>query len=127
VTLPLEEGTAETNVLGAETATRRLDQTERTEWRPASPSRRPAARAPQPAPAPPPPAQPPASAKRSAFSRFARFVMAAVALVLIAAAVAAAVILATDKATGVHATEVAGNTVDKVVEEVKDLVKKNTE
>jgi serine/threonine protein kinase len=128
VTLPLEEGTAATNVLGAETATRRLDQTERTEWRPASPSRRPVARAPQPAPAPSPaapPAQPPK--KRGAFSRFARFVLAAVALVLIAAAVAAAVILATDKATGVHATEVAGNTVDKVVEEVKDLVKKNTE
>jgi eukaryotic-like serine/threonine-protein kinase len=127
VTLPLDEGTAATNVLGAETATRRLDQTERTEWRPASPSRRPAARAPQPAPAPPPPARPPAPAKRGAFSRFTRFVMAAVALVLIAAAVAAAVILATDKATGVHATEVAGNTVDKVVEEVKELVKKNTE
>jgi len=127
VTLPPDEGTAATNVLGGETATRRLDQTERTEWRPASPSRRPAARAPQPAPAPPPPARPPAPAKRSAFSRFARFVMAAVALVLIAAAVAAAVILATDKATGVHATEVAGNTVDKVVEEVKELVKKNTE
>jgi eukaryotic-like serine/threonine-protein kinase len=127
VTLPPEEGTAATNVLGAETATRHLDQTERTEWRPASPSRRPAPRAPQPAPAPRPPAAPPVPKKRSAFSRFARFVLAAVALVLIAAAVAAAVILATDKATGVHATEVAGNTVDKVVEEVKDLVKKNTE
>lgn len=37
VTLPLEEGTAATNVLKGETATRRLDQTERTEWRPASP------------------------------------------------------------------------------------------
>jgi serine/threonine protein kinase len=129
VTLPFEEGTAATNVLGAETAaTRRLDQTERTEFRPASPSRRPVARAPQP-PTPPPPAPvaPPRPAKRSAFSRFARFVMAAVALVLIAAAVATAVILATDKATGVHATEVAGDSVDKVVEEVKELVKKNTE
>jgi eukaryotic-like serine/threonine-protein kinase len=127
VTLPLDEGTAATNVLGAETATRRLDQTERTEWRPASPSRRPAARAPQPAPAPPSSPARPAPAKRGAFSRFARFVMAAVALVLIAAAVAAGVIIATDKATGVHATEVAGDTVDKVVEEVKELVKKNTE
>ena len=68
-----------------------------------------------------------AQQKRSAFSRFARFVLALVALVLIAAAVAAAVIYATDKATGVKATEVAGNTVDKVVEEFKDLVKKNTE
>ena len=50
-----------------------------------------------------------------------------VALVLIAAAVAAAVIVATDKATGVKATEVAGDSVDKVVEEFKELVKKNTE
>ncbi len=129
VTLPLEEeGTAPTRVLGGETATRRLDQTERTEWRPASPSRRPVARAPQPTSAPPAPVVPPAPAKkRGAFSRFARFVMAAVALVLIAAAVAAAVIVATDKATGVHATEVAGDSVHKVVEEFKELVKKNTE
>jgi serine/threonine protein kinase len=124
VTLPFDEDAAATNVLGGETATRRLDQTERTELRPASPSRRPVARAPQPAPYSPPP---PAPAKRGAFSRFARFVMAAVALVLIAAAVAAAVIVATDKATGVKATEVAGNSVDKVVEEFKELVKKNTE
>jgi len=126
VTLPLEEGETATQVLGGEEATRRLDQTERTELRPPSPTRRPVARAPQPAPAPEPvaPAMP---RKRSAFSRFARFVLAGVALVLIAAAVAAAVIVATDKATGVHATEVAGDTVDKVVEEVKELVKKNTE
>ena len=127
VTLPLEEGTAATSVLGDEEATRRLDQTERTEWRPASPSRRPVARAPQPAPPPSRPAAPQAAAKRGAFSRFARVVMAAVALVLIAAAVAAAVIVATDKATGVHATEVAGDSVDRVVEEFKELVKKNTE
>jgi eukaryotic-like serine/threonine-protein kinase len=127
VTLPLDEGTAATNVLGAETATRRLDQTERTELRPSSPSRRPVARAPQPAPVLQRPAAPPAPKKRGAFSRFARFVMAAVALVLIAAAVAAAVIIATDKATGVKATEVAGDSVHKVVEEFKELVKKNTE
>ncbi|HXS46097.1 MAG TPA: serine/threonine-protein kinase, partial [Solirubrobacterales bacterium] len=126
VTLPFDDGTAATNILGAETATRRLDQTERTELRPASPSRRPVARAPQP-PVPPPLAHPPAPAKRGAFSRFVRFVLAAVALVLIAAAVAAAVIIATDKATGVRATEVAGDSVDKVVEEFKELVKKNTE
>ncbi len=130
VTLPLEEGTAATNVLGGETATRRLDQTAQTEYRPAqpSPTRRPAPRAPQQRQAPPPapvPAQ--AKRKRSAFSRFARFVMALVALVLIAAAVAAAVIYTTDKATGIKATEVAGNTVDKVVEEFKELVKKNSE
>jgi serine/threonine-protein kinase len=131
VTLPLEEGTAATNVLGGgETTTRRLDQTAQTEYRPAqpSPTRRPVARAPQPQ-APPPPVRPAPQAprKRSAFSRFARFVMALVALVLIAAAVAAAVIYTTDKATGIKATEVAGNTVDKVVEEFKELVKKNQE
>ncbi len=131
VTLPLEEGTAATNVLGGgETATRRLDQTAQTEYRPAqpSPTRRPVARAPQ-QQAPPPPVRPAAQAprKRSAFSRFARFVMALVALVLIAAAVAAAVIYTTDKATGIKATEVAGNTVDKVVEEFKELIKKNQE
>jgi eukaryotic-like serine/threonine-protein kinase len=131
VTLPLEEGTAATNVLGTgETATRRLDRTAQTEYRPAqpSPTRRPVARAPQ-QQAPPPPVRPVARPprKRGAFSRFARFVMALVALVLIAAAVAAAVIYTTDKATGVKATEVAGNTVDKVVEEFKELVKKNQE
>jgi eukaryotic-like serine/threonine-protein kinase len=128
VTLPLEEGATATQVLGGEEATRRLDRTERTELRPASPSRRPVARAPQPAPAAEParvaPAAPP---KRGMFSRFARFMLAIVALVLIAGAVATGVILATDKATGVHASEVAGDTVDKVVEEVKELVKKNTE
>jgi serine/threonine protein kinase len=128
VTLPLEEGATPTQVLGGETATRRLDRTERTTVRPASPSLRPAARSPQPPPSAPPPVparpQPP---KRGAFSRFARFVLAAVALVLIAAAVAAAVIVATDKASGVKASEVAGHTVNKVVEEVKELVHKNTE
>ncbi len=126
VTLPLGEAATPTQVLGGETATRHLDRTAQTEYRPApSPTRRPVPRA----PLPPPVAQRPAKAaqKRSAFSRFARFVMALVALVLIAAAVAAAVIYTTDKATGVKATEVAGNTVDRVVEEFKDLVKKNTE
>jgi eukaryotic-like serine/threonine-protein kinase len=131
VTLPLEKGTAATNVLEAgETATRRLDQTAATEYRPAqaSPTRRPAPRPPQPQPAPSP-VRPAAQVprRRGAFSRFARFIMALVALVLIAAAVAAAVIYTTDKATGIKATEVAGNTVDKVVEEFKELVKKNQE
>jgi serine/threonine-protein kinase len=124
VTLPLEEGATPTKVLGGETATRRLD---RTELRPASPSRRPVARAPQPPPLPPEAPVAPGVPKRGVFSRFARFVFAAVALVLIAAAVAAAVIIATDKASGVKASEVAGHTVNKVVEEVKELVKKNTE
>jgi serine/threonine-protein kinase len=126
VTLPLDGGSTPTRVLGGETATRPLDRTAQTQYRPApSPTRRPT---PRPA-APPPPVftQAPAQQQRSAFSRFARFVMALVALVLIAAAVAAAVIYATDKATGVKVREVTGNTIGKVVEEVEDLVKKNTE
>jgi serine/threonine protein kinase len=125
VTLLLAEGATPTSVLSGETATRRLEETERTELRPPSPSRRPAPHAAQPAAAPPPPVAEPR--RRGALARFARFVMATVALVLIAAAVAAAVIVATDKATGVRATEVAGDSVDKVVEELKDLVRKNTE
>jgi serine/threonine-protein kinase len=123
VTLPLEEGESSTAVLGGETATRRLEGTEQTELRPPSPARRPEPRVP---PAEPPPIAPAEPRRRGAFSRFARFVLAAVALVLIAAAVAAAVIVATDRATGVNATEVAGESVDKVVEELKELVEKNT-
>ncbi len=49
------------------------------------------------------------------------------ALVLVAAAVATAVIVSTDKAAGVKVSRVAGDTIDKVVEEVKDLVRNNTE
>jgi eukaryotic-like serine/threonine-protein kinase len=128
VTLPLQEGTAATGVLGGDTApTRHMGRdTAQTEYRPASPTRRPAPRA---APAPPPaaPARPAKPAKRSGFSRFVRFVLAMVALVAIAALVAAAVIYTTDKAAGVHITRVAGDTVDKVAEELKDLVSKNTE
>ena len=56
-----------------------------------------------------------------------RFVLALLALILVAAAVATVVIVTTDKAAGVHITEVAGDTVDKVVEELKDLVSKNKE
>jgi serine/threonine-protein kinase len=125
VTLPLGEATTPTRVLGSETATRHLDRTAQTGYRPApSQTRRPVPRTPLPPPPAPAPVQ--TQQKRGAFSRFARFVMALVALVLIAAAVAAAVIYTTDKATGVKATEVAGNTIHKVVEEFKDLVKKNT-
>jgi len=50
-----------------------------------------------------------------------------VALVLVAAAVAGAVIYATDQAAGVKVSKIAGETVDKVVEELKEAVKKNTE
>ncbi len=130
VTLPMEEGTSATRVLGDDTAaTRHMGRdTARTEYRPASPTRRPAPRQPTPAPAPVPVApratQP---ARRGAFSRFFRFALALVALVLVAAAVATAVIVTTDKAAGVKVSRVAGDTVDKVVEEVKELVKNNTE
>ena len=127
VTLP-DEGTSATRVLGDETAaTRHLDRTAQTEYRPVSPTRRPAPRAAAPAPAPA--AQPRGAEprRRGAFSRFVRFVLALVALVLVAAAVATAVIVATDKAAGVKVSKVAGDTVDKVVEEVKELVDKNTE
>ncbi len=127
VTLPLQEGTASTRVLGDETAaTRHLDRTAQTEYRPAqSQTRRPTPRVSPPPPVAP--SRPPARAQRSAFSRFVRFVLALVALVLVAAAVAAAVIITTDKAAGVRVSKVAGDTVDKVVDEVKELVERNTE
>lgn len=130
VTLPLEEGgTAATNVLGGETAaTRHMGRdTAQTEYRPApSQTRRPQPRvSPPPAAAPPPRAAQPA--KRGLFSRFARFLLAAVALVLVAGVVATAVIVTTDKAAGVKVSKVAGETVDKVVEELKDLVNNNKE
>jgi serine/threonine protein kinase len=131
VTLPLEEGTAATNVLGGETAaTRHMGRdSAQTEYRPAqSQTRRPqprvAARQPAPVAAAPRAAQP---SKRGLFSRFTRFVLAAVALVLVAGAVATAVIVSTDKAAGVKVSRVAGDTIDRVVEEVKDLVRNNTE
>ena len=133
VTLPLDEGTSATRVLGGDTAaTRHMGRdTAQTEYRPAqSQTRRPQPRVapaparPAPAPAQPRAAQPP---RRGAFSRFVRFVLAAVALILVAAIVATAVIVTTDKAAGVKVSKVAGDTVDKVVEEVKDLVRENTE
>ena len=46
---------------------------------------------------------------------------------LVAGAVATGVILTTDKAAGVHISKVAGDTVNKVVEEFKELVSKNKE
>ncbi|HEX5594368.1 MAG TPA: protein kinase [Solirubrobacterales bacterium] len=125
VTLPHEEGTAATRMLGGETAaTRHMGRdTGHTEYRPARPAPRPAA--PMPAPAPAPRAAEPR--RRGAFSRFVRFVLALVALVLVAAAVATAVIVTTDKAAGVKVSRVAGDTVDKVVEELKDIVNNNKE
>jgi serine/threonine-protein kinase len=130
------EGHTPTRVLGSDTAaTRHLDRTTaQTEYRPApSPTRRPEARrAPEPRYAEPRasgpvPVQPDQPRKRSAFSRFMRFFLALIALVLVAGAVATGVILTTDKAAGVHISKVAGDTVNKVVEEVKELVSKNKE
>jgi serine/threonine protein kinase len=129
VTLPAPEGETPTHVLGGDTAaTRHLDRTAQTEYRPAqSQTRRPEPRHAAPPPVAAPPRAAAAPRKRSGFSRFVRFILALVALVLIAAAVAAAVIYTTDQAAGVKVKQVAGDTVEKVVEEVKDLVKKNTE
>jgi len=128
------EGHTPTRVLGSDTAaTRHLDRTTaQTEYRPApSPTRRPEPRRVEPRRAEPRPTAPPIQAaqphKRSAFSRFVRFILALIALALVAGAVATAVILTTDKAAGVHISRVAGDTVDKVVEEVKELVSKNKE
>ncbi len=128
VTLPEEgEPTPRTSVLGGDTAaTRHLERTTaQTEYRSASPTQRPGPRvAPAPVAAAPRPAAP---RKRSGFSRFMRFVLALLVLIMVAAAVATVVIVTTDKAAGVHITEVAGDTVGKVVEELKDLVSKNKE
>ncbi len=90
VTLPLEEGTSATRVLGGDTAaTRHMGRdTAQTEYRPAqSQTRRPQPRV-APAPARRGAAAPRAAEprKRGAFSRFVRFVLAAVALVLVASA-----------------------------------------
>jgi serine/threonine protein kinase len=129
VTLPIDEGESATRMLNDETATRHLDRTEQTEFRPPpSQTRRPTPRAQRPA-APPPrrPAPPAARSGRGAFSRFVRFALVLVALVLIAAAVATAVVVTTDKASGVKASEVAGDTVSKVVDEFKALIEQNTE
>jgi eukaryotic-like serine/threonine-protein kinase len=129
VTLPDAVGGATTTVLGSESATRRLDETGHTEFRQAhSQTRRPAPRSPERV-AMPPRARPapPQARRRGAFGRFMRWILALVALVLIAGVVAAAVILTTDKASGVHVTEVAGNTIEKVTGKFEDLIKNNTE
>jgi serine/threonine protein kinase len=133
VTLPHSEGegSTPTRVLGSDTAaTRHLDRTAQTEYRPApSPTRRPEPRVVAPPPAYQPPVAPERQGqrKRGGFSRFVRFVLAALALILVAAVVATAVIITTDKAAGVKVSKVAGDTVDKVVEEFKGLVSTNSE
>ncbi|HYC81156.1 MAG TPA: protein kinase [Solirubrobacterales bacterium] len=133
ITVDEDGNTRPTGVLGGDTAaTRHLgSDTAATEYRPPSPTRRPEPRI---APAPPPVAaaprrEPPAAPprQRGGFSRFVRFVLALLALIFVAAAVAIGVILATDQAAGVKVGKVAGDTVDKVVEEVKSLVNDNKE
>jgi serine/threonine protein kinase len=122
VTLPLEEGTP-TRALADddELATRRLP---RTEYR-----RQPAPARRRPAPAAPSPRAAPRRERRSraAFGRAMRAAAALVALVLIAAAVAAAVIVATDTASSPDLRRIAGDTVDQVVQEMRDLVNDNTQ
>ena len=126
VTLPDAEGATPTSVLGSEPATRRLDETGRTEFRPAqSQTRRPAPRAPE--RSPPPVAKAPAARSAAPSRASSASMLVLVALVLIAGAVASAVILTTDKASGVHVTEVAGHTINKVVDELEGVVKGNTE
>ena len=125
VTLPLEQ-TAATRDLGGEDPTRRLDRTEPTDYRSPPPPSPPRPRPQRRAAAPPPVARGEAR-RRSAFSRFMRGAFALVALVLVAAAVAAAVIIATDDSAGVRLKEISGDTVDKVVDELRTLVEDNTQ
>jgi eukaryotic-like serine/threonine-protein kinase len=124
VTLPLGgDETATRHLGGEETATRRLDQTERTEYRPAAPAAAPRRRA-----AAPPPAPRPAPRRGpSAFARLVRATLALVALVLIAAAVAAAVIFATDDSAGNRIKDITGDTVQRVVDEMQQLIRDNTQ
>jgi serine/threonine-protein kinase len=123
VTLPLADDDTPTRQLGGETATRPLDRTAATEYRPSPPAPPPRRR-----PSPPQPAAAPAPRrKRSGFSRFVRALMALIALIVIAGAVAVMVILLTDKAAGVEIREVAGDTVDNVVSDLKQLVRDNTQ
>ena len=131
ITVDEDGNTRPTGVLGGDTAaTRQMGRdTAATEYRPASQTRRPEPRVATP---PPPVAAAPRQApapprRRGGFSRFVRFVLALLALVFVAAAVATGVILATDQAAGVKVGKVAGDTVDKVVEEVKSLVNNNKE
>jgi serine/threonine-protein kinase len=122
VTAALDDGETPTALLGGDdTATRRLDEPERTEYRPAPPP--PRRRPPEPMPVAPAPAP----ARPSAFGRFVRGVFALVALVLIAAAVAGGVILLTDQSAGEKITRVTGDTIDKAVDQMKQLVRDNTQ
>ena len=120
MTLPLDDETP-TEYLGGDETTRRIDPTEyRRRAAPPPPPRR-RERAPAPAPVAAP------RRGRSGFSRFVRAVLALVALVLIAGAVASAVILATDDSAGERIRDVGGDSVDRVVDEFRQLVEDNTQ
>jgi serine/threonine-protein kinase len=120
VTLPLaEEDTPTAFLADDDAATRRI---ERTEYRSAPP---PAAARRRAAPAAPP--RRPERGGRSGFGRFVRATLALIALVLIAAAVAAAVILATDDSAGERIRDISGDTIQKVVDEMEQLVRDNTQ
>ncbi|MCB0868768.1 MAG: serine/threonine protein kinase, partial [Solirubrobacterales bacterium] len=102
----------------AETATRPLERTARTAHRPA----------------PPPPRYtlPPATSrsrpkKRGFFRSALRFIFGMLALVLIAAAVAFTVIALTDRAASVKVRDWAGNSVEKLTDELKQQVRDNTQ
>ncbi|MCB0830408.1 MAG: hypothetical protein KDB64_05760 [Solirubrobacterales bacterium] len=101
----------------AETATRPLERTARTAHRPAPPP--PRYTLPQTAPRP--------RQKRSFIRSFFRFVLGALALVLIAAVVAGSVILLTDRAASVKIKDWAGNSVEKLSDELKQQVRDNTQ
>jgi len=125
VTLPLGAEDAATRQLGGdETATRRLEPpAERTEYRPARPA--PARRRAE--PPSPPPARVPERRRPSSFGRFMRGAFGLIALVLIAAAVAAVVIFATDDSAGDRIRDVTGDTIQQVVDEMRQLVRDNTQ
>ena len=124
VTVPMLEDEAPTSALGGgETATRRIEEPDRTAYRPPPPAPPPR---PRPARRPEPAPLPAAQRRRSGFGRFMRALFALLALVLIAAAVAAAVIVATDDSAGVRLRNVAGDTVQQVADEMRQLVDDNT-
>ena len=58
---------------------------------------------------------------------FFRFVLGVLALVLIAAVVAGSVILLTDRAASVKIKDWAGNSVEKLSDELKQQVRDNTQ
>lgn len=100
----------------AETATRPMERTSRTAHRPAPPPPRYKS---------PPPR--PTLKKRSLMSRFARFVLGLVALVLIAGIVAGTVIMITDRAASIKVREWTENSVNGATSDLKDFVRENTQ